>query len=104
MKYLTFDQLNREVPLDRAIYNIWHEYIFNECSDSERVEVIYNYSQQTFFIKCHDNGYNEEIFDEQGHYYFTEDMTVVIYLDNPKHCQKFIAFERTQDYMEIAYI
>ena len=98
---ITFNQLS-EAPLDRAIYNIWGECVFNEAPEAEKVRISFDSHQQQFAIRYNYNG--EEILNEKGHYYFTEDGTVVIYLDNPTHCQKFIAFERTKDYMEIAYI
>lgn len=98
---ITFNQLS-EAPLDRAIYNIWAESVFNECEEVEKVRISFDEHQQQFAIRYKYNG--EEIFNEKGHYYFTDDGTVVIYLDEPKHCQKFIAFERTYDYMEIAYM
>lgn len=98
---ITFNQLT-EAPLDRAIYNIWGECVFNECEEAKKVRISFDEAQQQFAIRYKYN--NEEILNEQGHYYFTEDAHVVIYLDNPKHCQKFIAFERTENYMEIAYM
>ena len=100
MKNLTFATLNREIALENAIYNIWAECVFNECPENEKVKITYGDGE--FSIKY--VYANEEILNEIGHYYFTEDANVVIYLDDPVHCQKFIAFERTHDYMEIAYM
>lgn len=100
--FVTFNNLNREDPLHRAIYNIWAECVFNESPEAEKVEIAFYKNEQRFSIHYEYNG--EEILNEKGRYYFTEDGTIVIYLDDPTHCQKFIAFERTQDYMEIAYI
>ena len=99
-KILTFDKLDKNIPIQRAIYNIWAECMFNEIPESSKVKI--TISENEFSIHYDYNG--NEILDEKGHYYFTDDANVVIYLDNPKHCDKFIAFERTKDYMEIAYI
>lgn len=102
MKHLTFNQLDRKIPVENAIYNIWAECVFNEAPESEKVDVHIKETSQEIYIHYEYNG--EEILHEKGHYYFTEDAHVVIFLDNPRYCQKFIAFERTENYMEIAYI
>ena len=67
---ITFNQLT-EAPLDRAIYNIWGECVFNECEEAKKVRISFDEAQQQFAIRYKYN--NEEILDEQGHYYFTED-------------------------------
>lgn len=102
MKRLTFATLNREIAVENAIYNIWAECVFNECPENENVHITISDSTHEFSIYYEYNG--EEILKEQGYFYFTEDANVVIYLNNPVHCQKFIAIERTHDYMEIAYM
>lgn len=102
LEHLTFDELNTNDSVHRAIYNIWAECVFNECEESKNVKITIDRLHNSFSIKY---DYKENhILDEQGHYYFTDDGHVVIYLDDPKYCQKFIAFERTDDYMEIAYM
>ena len=97
-----FSTLDRSDSVQNAIYNIWAECVFNEIPESDKVKITIDNNNHIFTIQYNYNG--NEILDEKGHFYLTEDAHVVIYLDNPKHCDKFIAFERTNDYMEIAYM
>ena len=99
---LMFSTLDRNDAVQNAIYNIWAECVFNEYPESDKVKITIDNNNHIFTIQyCYNRNM---ILDEKGHFYFTDDGTVVIYLDEPTHCQKFIAFERTHDYMEIAYM
>ena len=99
---LMFSTLDRNDPVQNAIYNIWAECVFNDYAESDKVKITIDNNNHIFTIQY---SYNRNmILDEKGHFYFTDDGTVVIYLDESTYCSKFIAFERNHDFMEIAYM